>query len=133
MPLHDAALNGQLEIVRFLIEEQKCDPHAKNNLGRTPLHFASQSGNVDLVKYLVDTHHCDPLSQDDNQAVPLHFAASNGRLEVVKLFTLLPFKFNPQVKNKYTRMMPLYDAARHLEVVRFLIEEKKCGPHARNS
>ncbi len=39
-PLHYAALNGHLEVVKFLIEDMKCDPHATNNLGSVPLHLA---------------------------------------------------------------------------------------------
>ena len=44
IPLHYAAYNGHLDLVRYLIIARGCDPFAENNYKMTPLHLAC--GNV---------------------------------------------------------------------------------------
>jgi len=50
----NAARNGNLELVKYLIEERHLDVDARTNLGETILHLAALSGNLELVKYLIE-------------------------------------------------------------------------------
>jgi ankyrin repeat protein len=43
-PLHAAAEEGRLNVVKFLVENG-ADKGAKNNEDRTPLHFAAENGH----------------------------------------------------------------------------------------
>ena len=56
--LHAAAVaraecaEGQLTVLKYLIEEQKCDKTVRNNQGLSPLDKARQTHNQAIIKYL---------------------------------------------------------------------------------
>ena len=50
-PLHDAAKNGHLSVVEYLVN-QKADIDVKNKNGETPLELASQEGYWNVVELL---------------------------------------------------------------------------------
>ena len=52
--LHMSCANGHLNIVKYLIEDLKCDINCKNNSNNTPLHWAAINGQKDIVCYLLD-------------------------------------------------------------------------------
>jgi ankyrin repeat protein len=52
-PLHIAAQNGQLDVVRLLLASQQIDVNARDQQGSTPLHLASEKGHVEVVQLLV--------------------------------------------------------------------------------
>ena len=52
-PLHIAAIEGQLQILLYLIEKKKCDVNAKDRDGWTPLHCACHSGHLEIVDQLI--------------------------------------------------------------------------------
>ena len=52
--LHMSSANGYLNIVKFLIEDLKCDINCKNNSNNTPLHWAALNGQKDIVCYLLE-------------------------------------------------------------------------------
>ncbi|KAF7590226.1 hypothetical protein BBP40_003110, partial [Aspergillus hancockii] len=52
-PLHIAAQNGQLGVVRLLLASQQIDVDARDQQGSTPLHMASEKGHVEVVQLLV--------------------------------------------------------------------------------
>ena len=52
-PIHYAAIHGDLEVVRELVESCDCDPVCQNVYGITPLHCASYCGQSNEVEYLL--------------------------------------------------------------------------------
>ncbi|KAJ5674926.1 uncharacterized protein N7477_004860 [Penicillium maclennaniae] len=52
-PLHIAAQQGHLGIVRLLLASKFIDVNAQDRCGATPLHLASENGHVMIVKLLV--------------------------------------------------------------------------------
>lgn len=52
--LINATGGGNLDIVKFLIEEKGFDVNFVDNNGFTPFHSGAGSGNVELLKYLID-------------------------------------------------------------------------------
>ena len=50
-PLHEAAQNGDSEIVRLLLEKG-ADPNAATDEGKTPLNFATEGGNQEVIAVL---------------------------------------------------------------------------------
>lgn len=51
--LHFAALGGNVDIVKILIEQHKMDMNAVNFAGETPLFLAVSARNLDVMQYLV--------------------------------------------------------------------------------
>ena len=52
MVLHLAAESGNMNIIKYLIEEQNCNPSCLDESNRIPLHYASIHGKLDAVRYL---------------------------------------------------------------------------------
>ena len=52
-PIHYAALHGDSEMVRELVETYGCDPLCQNVHDITPLHCASYCGRLNVVQYLL--------------------------------------------------------------------------------
>ena len=128
-PLHLAAKNGYLEVVKYFITEHQCNLDLGNNDGYTPLHLAAHYGQIEVVKYLTTKHRISPESGNVDGYTPLHLAAHNGQLEVVKHLAT-EYQHNLECGNVdgYT---PLHLAASsgQLEIVRYLIGEHGCNPH----
>ncbi|MFH1831407.1 MAG: ankyrin repeat domain-containing protein [bacterium] len=128
-PLHLAAENGYLDIVKFLIEKG-ASINEKDNSGNTPLHKAvariTDTGkdkgpaSLDVVKYLVDKG-ADINAKDNSGDTPLHLAAKNGDLDVVKF--LIEKSATIEAENNKKRT-PLFLAvkANKSEIVNFLTE-----------
>ena len=139
-----------LNLVRYLVEEQSCDPNSVNRREHTPLYcacgcgcgwssrgFASSRTNgsnsrTDVVKYLVETCHCDPMCVDEDGWTPLHWAASEGHWDVVK-YLIETCHCDPICVDKDGRN-PLHLAAskRHLAAGKgrweYLIDTCHCDP-----
>ena len=62
-PLHLAAGNGHLELVKFLVVELKCDPNATGYEDWTPLHFAAFYCHFNVLKYLIEECNCDASAE----------------------------------------------------------------------
>ncbi len=50
IPLHWAAYNGKLDLVKYLLEEKGADVKAADNGGNNSLYWAASSGKLDVVK-----------------------------------------------------------------------------------
>ena len=76
--LHRAAINGNMQVLKYFITETNCNPACPVPLGLTPLHLACQGGHIDVVKYLVIEQQIDPLCEDDYGNTALHRACTGG-------------------------------------------------------
>ena len=76
-PLHQAAFNGQSEIVRSLLSTFPDMTDATNDDGETPLIIACMKGNLAVAKLLLDAG-ADANRSQLNGNSPLHFAAWSG-------------------------------------------------------
>ena len=81
-PIHYAALKGNLENVKVLID-RGADPTLKPH-GKTVLQLASSS-SYDLTKFVLDTQQCDVNEADEDGMTAIHTAAFGGNLKTVQL------------------------------------------------
>ena len=84
--LHDACEdNGNLAMVKYLVEKHGCDPSGKDDDGDTPLHLAASSGKLDISMYLIEERKCSSGCPGQRGRSPLHYACEgNGNLAMVK-------------------------------------------------
>ncbi len=88
-PLFEAALAGQLEAVRFLLNHG-ADPRILSNDGAGPLFFASARGYVEIVDLLiehgaeVDAPRRTEFPHGPSFCSPLEIAISNRHEEIAK-------------------------------------------------
>lgn len=94
-PLNLAALNGNAEIARLLIE-RGADIHSGDADNSQPIHCAAISGNVPIIEMLLRAG-ANINEQDNNGATALTFAAGRGRAEMVRF--LLEKGCDPGLRN----------------------------------
>jgi ankyrin repeat protein len=82
-PLHIAAKEGHLDVVRFLLERGAAVDGNNDDAG-TPLSSAAAGGHVDIIRVLLDKG-ARIDATDASGATPLHLAAQEGQLGAVKL------------------------------------------------
>ena len=85
LPLHNASAGGQLEIVRFLLEDQKVDANIRDDFDVTALHFAAGRGYVEICQLLLD-HDADLTLVTRQGRPPLQDAMFSGNPEIVQMF-----------------------------------------------
>ena len=124
-PLHAAAYDGDLEMVRVLLEYE-INVDVQNDAGCTPLDFASRDGHRDdsrVVQLLIE-HGADPNTRASRSGfAPLHRASENGRIEVVRL--LIEHGANVEAQDKYGRTpLNVASANRQEEIMEFLLEHR---------
>ena len=76
-PIHRAAQNGHLEVVKMLANFTE-NPNATNSDGLTPIHLAAMNGHTQVVKYL-SKFTKNPNAPDINGVTPFLLAVWNRR------------------------------------------------------
>ena len=119
---------GDLDIVRAIVERTQMDLEARNEDDYTPLLMAAVNGHLSVVQCLFELG-ADKEARDDIGRTPLHMAADNGRLPVVQY--LCELGADKEARD-VDGMTPLHSAAQngHLPVVKYLrgeASEKQCG------
>jgi len=83
--IHEAASEGHLECVEWLVEKMEADVDAKSDDGSTPLSWAAFDGQVDVCHYLLQRRGVSIDEPDDDQRSPLHWAIRNNHKECARL------------------------------------------------
>ena len=95
-PLHYAASNGHLPVIRLLLENHAyIDAESPN--GSTPLMMASMYGSPAAVKLLLDEG-ADPLLKNQQGMTALQFAERANRLDAAELITKAMLSQRPAAK-----------------------------------
>ena len=81
--LHIAAITGNLNLCKKLVDKHNIDVHVADNNGFTALHYSAEVGNYQLVKFFVDKG-TDIQIKTDNGMNCLHIAASKGYSDLCK-------------------------------------------------
>ena len=83
-PLHMAARNDHIEIVKFLTIEMHCDPTSRNADNDTAL--AIMNGHSDVVQFFISDQNCDPKIPHEYGRTHLHRAATFGSSAYSQVF-----------------------------------------------
>ncbi|CAH0550143.1 unnamed protein product [Brassicogethes aeneus] len=120
-PLHLAALNGHLGLVKtLLIQGFDINSKIKHN-GFTPLDFAIAKNRLEIVNFLI-AHGADVNHKIINGFTPLSFASQQGYLDIVNTLIANGADLSTKTDNLNT---PLYLAAEngHLDILNVFIEK----------
>ncbi|XP_066908001.1 serine/threonine-protein phosphatase 6 regulatory ankyrin repeat subunit B-like [Halyomorpha halys] len=84
LPIHYAALNGNLEIILMLLRKDRRLGSSVNSNEETPLFLAAREGHTNVVALILE-YGIHGLRPDVKGRNALHRSASRGHLEIVKL------------------------------------------------
>ena len=132
-PLHYAAYQGHLEVVKYL---QWLDPLGQDSSSRTPLHYACQMGHLDITKYFIDKLRRNPshIYKCRHNKEPLTVAYENACLKITgKVFEMTctsPCWYEDSISGLYDDDTLLHLACKngHLNIAQYLIGELQCKP-----
>lgn len=82
--LHDAAKQGDINKVKYLILKENRDVNFQDDNKNTPLYCAAKEGYADVVKFLL-AHGADSSLQCQCTDTALHVATQNKHVDVVKI------------------------------------------------
>ena len=86
-PLYIAAKNGNMEMVKYLVEHG-ANVNRATDAGVTPLHLTALCGDLNIMQYLVE-HGADVNRTANNEINPLIFAVMTGEENVVRYLASL--------------------------------------------
>ncbi len=117
------------EVVKYLLNELKLNPHLKDNNGMTALHHSCASGNLEVVKLLVKS--CNTTECDSEGQTPLHHCAACGHLDIIKYLVSLGITdiMSPNTSNN----TPLHVAVifDRLDVVKYFLDGNFGDPNSK--
>ena len=123
--LHIACQWGDVGIVKYLINDEKCNPHFQSSTSEnTPLHIAAKYGQDDTIVQLLSYKECDPNAQNKEGHTPLHVAVRQRKSAAISQL-LTHQQCNPNVQNKEGDT-PLHIAccAKSLHITKLLLGVK---------
>ena len=86
--LHMACRGWNVECVRALIQNEKCDPNIQLSDGSTALHVVVGSTYTvyqqEIVQVLMESDNIDPNINDNTDQTPFHCAIASGKLNIVE-------------------------------------------------
>ena len=157
--LHYAALHGNLQAVKTLVEQYGSNPMYTDCHDCTPLFYASYYGHLGVVQYLVTDHNCDIHGQESKfyYSTALHYAlrirhftfdlcdamnsflnppsdidcVDSSHFEVAKF--LVP-RYRGILRKGKLACKLLHAACQYdtLEYIKYLVEEKRIHPEKKN-
>ena len=79
--LHTAALNGNLNLCKTLVNKHNFDVHMTDNNGFTSLHLSAQNGRYELIKFFIGKG-TDIYLKTKTGLNCLHIAAGSGHFKL---------------------------------------------------
>ena len=118
--LINAASGGNINIVKFLVEDKGFDVNFVDNNGFPPFHSGAGSGNVELLKYFI-TKGANIHTSTNNGSTPMANAIYSDSLAAVKLLFELGCEYD--VPNQWD-VYPVHYAAYlgNVEVMKLFLE-----------
>jgi len=100
--LHLSVENKDLEMTKFLLEDEKMDFNARSLQGQTVLHLACYHGDLPIINYLIDKGAMVD-AKDQFGVQPIHYASAYGFIPVLDLLLTKGIIFGIKV-HKVTKL-----------------------------
>ena len=123
--LHRAALMGNMDEVKRLIEEERHNPLQVDKFNDNVLHYAVEGGHLNVIKYLIEEKGLVPSCPGRYGSTPLHVAALHKHLKLVQYF-IMEHNLDSACEDD-EGYLPLHKACQggDIEVVQYLVEKMK--------
>lgn len=105
-PLHMAACNGHLDVIKYLLQLLENNAlikkdriyewvAAKNNSGNTALHWATLTNQLEVIKFLCENWKADPLISN-NLGQDSIFVSETNQLQEIEKYYLNNYDIEPE-------------------------------------
>ena len=82
--LHEACMNGKLNVAQYLVEQCLVNVNVKNCRGAPALHEAVKMGRLDIVQLLTGLRKADVNVTEHCGRTAMHWACAMGKLDMVQ-------------------------------------------------
>ena len=89
--------NGNLDSLKFFLDDKDIDANIRDYKGWTPMHVAAYFGHLNIIKYLVEEKDCTPYIEFDNKYTPAIIANQQRNFHIINY---LVSKFGPLKTNE---------------------------------
>ncbi|KAH0790773.1 ankyrin repeat protein [Histomonas meleagridis] len=122
-PLFTAIMGGQLESIRYLVEEKNSDVNAQCESHDTPVWWSTMYGTLEIVKYFVEQQNYEFI-QILESITPLMCAVNYSKTEISK-YLIEKLHMDPNAENP-VGLNSLHIACKSgsLKIVKYLLENK---------
>ena len=125
--VHILVEEGQLNVLKYLIDNNYCNPNVTDHQDRTPLHVAVVADQFEILEYLLESKSKACINvQDKDGDTSLHLACDRGQQKMVSLLSsaYLSTNINLLVTNKKGQTpLHLAAAAGHKDSAEALLHE----------
>ncbi|GLT43296.1 hypothetical protein SLA2020_172580 [Shorea laevis] len=118
---HIAAKQGDLDILRVLLEVHPELAMTVDLSNTTALHTAATQGHIEIVNFLLEAGSSLATIAKSNGKTALHSAARNGHVEVVRALLSMEPEISPRIDKKGQTALHMASKGQNLEVVEELI------------
>ena len=123
--LQSACLSKQPHIVKYLIEETKCNVNASFK-GHLPIHLACIVNCKEIIDYLVDNNYQNIESKNNEGETPLLICSEFGLFDVVKYIIENKHADINQLDKNGLNVLTKAAISGNLELVRYLVDNCHC-------
>ena len=125
---------NDIETVRHLVIDKRCDVNAKVWNGYTPLHYACEKGSFKIVKILTNHPQCNIEAEDNSNDRPLHKACAFGNVGIVR-HLVIDKHCDVNAKGRWSGYTPLHYACQKgsFKIVKILTNHPQCNIEAEDN
>ncbi|XP_020297132.1 ankyrin-3-like [Pseudomyrmex gracilis] len=110
-PLHLAVINGDIEIIKMLLDRH-ADVNATSWYGTTPFHYAIEEKEMEIAELLFN-HGANVNASSNDGVTPMHLAVQKGHVDGVKMLMDRGANINAETRDGTT---PLHYAIKEKEM-----------------
>lgn len=139
-PLHMAAANGHVAIVRYILglvkdnnpEELHAFVNKQNETGNTALHWASLNGKLEVVELLCDEFEADPFIKNSFGHDSIYEAENHGK-ETLEEYFLKKYDISPGNQDDKEQKVGVKEGTEIEQVTKEAEEARLGNSHINNS